>query len=158
MKSKYMMSRIGTAVMGIALLFGIGMVSTASAQVQGPWGQNRDYRRDRDQRDRDSRRNRDDRYGNDRYGRGGNYGYQVARDRGFQDGLQTGANDGSRRQSYDPQRSHYYRNATYGYDRSYGNKEAYKQAYRDGFTRGYDEGFRRYGGNRRGNNGRWFPW
>lgn len=153
MKSKYMMRRIGTAVMGIALLFGIGMVSTASAQVQWPWGQDRDYRRDRNQRDRDYRR--DDR---NRRGGYGNYGYQAARDRGYQDGLQTGANDGSRRQSYNPQRSHYYRNATYGYDRSYGNKEVYQQAYRDAFTRGYDEGFRRYGGNRRGNNGRWLPW
>ena len=87
----------------------------------------------------------------DRYRRGGygNNNYQVARDRGYQDGLNTGANDARNRQSFDPQRSHYYRNATYGYDRSYGNKDAYKDAYRSGFERGYQEGFQRYGGNNR---------
>ena len=151
MKSNYLLNRIGMAVMGMALLFGAGMISTANAQ-QWPWERDRDYQRDRN---RDYRRDRRD----DRNNRGGygNYGYQQARDRGYQDGLQTGANDGSRRQSFDPQRSHFYRNATYGYDRSYGNKEQYKQVYRNAFVQGYNEGYRRYGGNRRGNNGRW-PW
>jgi hypothetical protein len=151
MKSRYLFQRIGTAVMGFALLLGVGMVSTANAQ-QWPWGRDQVYRRDRN-RDRD-RRDRNDRNNRGGYG---NYGYQEARNRGYQDGLQTGANDASRRQSYDPQRSHYYRNATYGYDRSYGNKEQYKDVYRNAFVQGYNEGFRRYGGNRRGNNGRW-PW
>lgn len=152
MKSKYLISRTGTAVMGIALLFGVGMITTASAQ-QWPGDRNGDYRRDRN-RDRDYRRDRNDRNNRGGYG---NYGYQEARNRGYQDGLQTGASDASRRQNYDPQRSHYYKNATYGYDRSYGNKEQYKDVYRDAFVQGYSEGFRRYGGNRRGNNGRW-PW
>lgn len=166
MKSNYLMNRLGTAVMGIALLFGIGLVSSANAQ-QWPGrdrdqrgDRNRDDRRDRD-RDRDRRdRNRDDRNNRGSYGGYGgysNYGYQVARNRGYQDGLQTGASDANRRQSYDPQRSHFFKNATYGYDRSYGNKEQFKQVYRDAFVQGYNEGFRRYGGNRRGNNGRW-PW
>jgi len=146
MKSNYLMSRIGGAVLGLALLLGLGMVSTASAQWQWP-GQNRD-RRDQN-RDRDYRNRRG---GND------NYGAQAARNQGYQDGLQTGANDASRRQSYNPQRSHYYRNATGGYNGGYGNRNGSQQAYRDGFLRGYDEGYRRYGGNRRGNNGRWFPW
>ncbi len=105
----------------------------------------RDY--DDDDYNRGNRRNRN--YGG--YGNNGGYGnynniYRLAADRGYQDGLNTGAEDAQRGQSYDPQRSHYYRNATYGYDSSYGNKEAYKQAYRDGFRRGYDEGFRQYGG------------
>lgn len=175
MKSNYLMSRIGGAALGISLLLGLGMVSTASAQRQWP-DQNRDrrdqnrdreYRRDQERARRDQERerrdrNRDDRYGRGGYGNGGygTYGYQAARDRGYQDGLQTGANDANRRQSYDPQRSHYYRNATDGYNGSFGNKDAYRRAYRDAFVRGYDEGFRRYSGNRRyGNgNGRWFPW
>ena len=147
MKKQHLISRIGGAVLGITFLVGISMVSMTSAQAQGPWGQTR--------RNQDRDRNRDDR------NRGGGYGSRAALDRGYQDGLQTGANDGSRRQNYDPQRSHFYKNATYGYDRSYGNREAYKQAYRDGFVRGYDEAFRRYGGNRRpriGGNGRGFPW
>src|SRR6185312_3679089 len=98
MNFKYLKTRLGGVLLGASLLLGLGLVSSASAQ--GQWGRDRDYRRD------------------DRYGRG-NYGSQIARDRGYQDGLQTGASDGQRRQSYNPQRSHYYKNASYGYDRSY---------------------------------------
>ena len=151
MKSKYLFQRIGTTAMGLALLLGVGMISTANAQ-QWPWGRDQVYRRDRNRDRRD--RNRDDRNNRGGYG---NYGDQEARNRGYQDGLQTGANDASRRQNYDPQRSLYFKNATYGYDRSYRNKEQYKDVYRNAFVQGYNEGFRRYGGNRRGNNGRW-PW
>jgi hypothetical protein len=145
--------------------------------------QDRDNDNDRDRDRRNRHRRRDDRdrnngnYGNDgnygnggynngRYGNGGNGGYgnggygnygynvrQIAVDRGYQDGLNTGAGDAQRRQNYDPERSHYYRNATYGYSSSYGNREAYKSAYRDGFMRGYREGYSRYGGYGRGGYG-----
>jgi hypothetical protein len=164
MNSNQSKSKIGRLILVFSLLFGVAMVSSTTAQAQYPWpddrrDRDRDYRRDRD-RDRDNRRDRDrDRDRDNRgYGRGG-YGnvYRIAQDRGYQDGLNTGANDARRGQSYDPQRSHYYRNATYGYDSSYGNREAYRQAYRSGFVSGYREGFQRYGGNRRRNNGRWFP-
>jgi hypothetical protein len=131
-----------------------------TAQAQYPWPGDRQDRRDRD-RDRDNRRDRDRDRDNRGYGRGG-YGnvYRIAQDRGYQDGLNTGANDARRGQNYDPQRSHYYRNANYGYDSSYGNREAYRQAYRSGFVSGYREGFQRYGGNRRrGYGNRWpLPW
>ena len=146
MNFKYLKTRIGGVLLGATLLLGIGLVSTANAQ--GQWGRDRDYRRDR----RDNRDYRRD----DRYGRG-NYGYQVALDRGYQDGLQTGSSDGQRGQSYNPQRSHFFKNATYGYDRSYGNKDYYKQTYRDAFVQGYNQGFRQYGNRRGNNNGRWFP-
>lgn len=149
MNFKYLKTRIGGVLIGATLLMGIGVVSTANAQGQWPWGRDRDYRRDR----RNDRRD-------DRYGRGGgNYGSQIARDRGYQDGIQTGSSDGQRGQSYNPQRSHYYKNASYGYDRSYGSKDYYKQIYRDAFVQGYSQGFRQYGrrGNNRGNNGAWFP-
>ena len=147
MNFKYLRNKIGGALLGVSLLLSLGMISTASAQ--GQWGRDRDYRRG----------NRDDRYGRGGYG---NYGYQVARDRGYQDGLQTGSGDGQKRQSYDPQRSHFFKNASYGYERSYGNKDQYKQVYRDSFVQGYNEGYRRYDNGRYGrnngrNNGRWFP-
>lgn len=172
MKLSYLASRMVGVVFAALLFLGVGVVSIPTAQAQRPWDRNqdRDYRRDRDRdrrdrdrdRDRDDRRDRDRDYGrDDRYRRGGGgYGniYQVARSRGYQDGLNTGASDAQRRQSYNPQRSHYYKDATYGYDRNYGNRDAYRQAYRDGFVQGYNEGFRRYGGNNRGRNGRWFPW
>lgn len=111
-------------------------MSGPSARAQDPDRDRRDRRdRDRDDRDRDRR---------------GNDSYRVAQDRGYQDGLSTGASDANQGQSYNPQRSHYYKNATYGYDSSYGNKNAYKRAYREGFVRGYEEGYRR---NRGYNNG-----
>lgn len=151
-------SKIGGAILAFSLLLGIGIMSSMTAQAQYPVYPDRDgrYRRDQDpdwrrdrDRDRDWRRNRDRGYGNT---------YRYAQDRGYQDGLNTGASDANRGQSYDPQRSHYYRNATYGYDSPYGSKGAYKQAYRDGFLRGYEQGYRRYrGGYGRRNNGRWFP-
>lgn len=148
---------IGGALLTMFVAFGMYAATTVSAQAQYPQypnGQNPDWRRDRD-RDRDRDR------GNGRYGNV----TRIAEDRGYQDGLSTGANDAANGQSYNPGRSHYYKNATYGYDSSHGNKNAYKQAYRDGFTRGYEQGYQRNRGgnrggynNRRGNWGRWFPY
>ena len=169
MKLNYLNSRIVGVVFGALLLLGIGMASSTTVQAQWPWDRNQDRRdRERDRRDRErDRRDRDRDYRrDDRYGRGGGgYGnvYQVARSRGYQDGLSTGADDSRRGQSYNPQRSHYYKDASDGYDRNYGNRDAYRQAFRDGFLQGYNEGFRRSGGNNRGGNnrgrnGRWFPW
>jgi hypothetical protein len=67
-----------------------------------------------------------------------------AYDRGYEDGLYTGANDARRGQSYDPERSRFYKSGTGGYHSSLGQKDVYQQAYRDGFLRGYDEGFRNW--------------
>ena len=163
---KYSSRKLGGYLLAFFLLFGIGAVATSTAQAQypGDYGRNRDYRRDRnDRRDRDYRR--DDQYRrDDRYGRYGNNNiYQVARQQGYSNGLSTGAADAQRGQSYNPQRSHYWKNGTDGYNSSYGNKGQYKQVFRDAFVQGYREGYQRYAGyNRRGNNGRWgngrLPW
>jgi hypothetical protein len=80
-------------------------------------------------------------YGNGGYGNGG-YEQQEL-NRGYQQGINTGASDGRSRKSYSPQRSRYYQNAS-------------NQAYREGFVRGYDQGYRQYSnsgtyGNRNGN-------
>ncbi len=106
-----------------------------------------DWRRD-EERNRDNwRRNRDNRnndvYGNngrrnDGYGNNGGYN-QVELDRGYQQGLNTGASDGQRGQNYDPQRSRHFKNASF-------------QAFREGFVRGYDQGYRQYSGNQRNGN------
>jgi flagellar biosynthesis/type III secretory pathway protein FliH len=66
-----------------------------------------------------------------------------AYERGYQDGLYTGANDGRRKQTYDPDRSHFY-NDTPGYDPSLGSRDVYRQAYRDGFLHGYREGYQNW--------------
>ena len=80
--------------LAVSLLVVLGCTD---AQAQYPWGYERD-RRDR----------RDDRYDrNDRYDR---YGLQNARQQGYSYGLSTGAADAQRGQSYNPQRSRYWRN------------------------------------------------
>jgi Ni/Co efflux regulator RcnB len=95
----------------------------------------RDWNRDRD-RDRDWNRDRDYRNGRGGYGNSSRFAFEQ----GYRDGLYTGENDARRGQSYNPQRSHFYRN------------QAHNQGYREGFVRGYNEGFRRYRGYNRGNN------
>ncbi len=144
MKLAYSSKSIGGYLLAFFLLFGVLTVASSSAQAQ--W-------RDRDRDGRDDRYDRrDDRYRDDRY-RDRNYGYQNARQQGYSYGMNVGAADAQRGQSFDPQRSRYWRNATEGYNSSYGNRGQYKQVFRDAFEQGYREGFQRYAGNRRG--GRW---
>ena len=105
-----------------------------------------DWRRDRDQNRSNDVYNNNGRYGrNDGYGNNGGYN-QVERDRGYQQGLNTGASDGQRGQSYNPQRSTHFKNAS-------------SEVFRQGFVQGYDQGFRQYSGNgnqrNRTNNGGW---
>lgn len=145
MKSVYSSKKIGGYLLAFFLLFGILTVASSSAQAQ--W---------RDRRDRDDRY--DDRYRRDDRYRDRNYGYQNARQQGYSYGMNVGAADAQRGQSYDPQRSRYWRNATEGYDSSYGNRGQYKQVFRDAFEQGYREGFQRYAYNRRGNNRSIFRW
>ena len=139
-------NKIGGAILALSLVFGIGMMASATAQAQyrndGRWRrddrQDRDWRRNRHDDDR-YRGRRDDRYDRyDRNSRYGNYGgynnaAQIELNQGYQAGLSTGSSDARRGQSYNPQRSHYYRDAR-------------SQQFRSGFVRGYAEGFRQYGG------------
>ena len=70
------------------------------------------------------------------YGYYNNYVFgssESAYDRGYHDGLKTGENDARRHQSYDPERSHYFRDAGFG---------NYAAEYRDGFDNGYERGYR----------------
>lgn len=80
-------------------------------------------------------------YGNGGYGNGGYNNQEL--NRGYQQGVNTGASDGQKGQSYDPQRSRHWKNAS-------------TQAFREGFVRGYDQGYRQYSRNGsygRGNTG-----
>ena len=138
MKLAYSSKSIGGYLLAFFLLFGVLTVASSSAQAQ--W-------RDRDRRDDDRYGRRDDRY------RDRNYGYQNARQQGYSYGMNVGAADAQRGQSYSPQRSRYWRNGTDGYNSSYGNKGQYKQIFRDAFEQGYREGFQRYASNNR--RGRW---
>ncbi|HKB66439.1 MAG TPA: hypothetical protein VKC61_11330 [Pyrinomonadaceae bacterium] len=73
-------------------------------------------------------------YGN--YGgyRNGNYEQQELNS-GYQQGLNTGADDGRQNKSYSPERSRYYQRAS-------------SQVFREGFIRGYDAGYRQTARNR----------
>ncbi|HKC64819.1 MAG TPA: hypothetical protein VKB86_14345 [Pyrinomonadaceae bacterium] len=122
------------------------------------WSRHRDRDRDRHRhrdRDKDRDRNRDrDRdeqarvrrnsniYRSQNYG-GTSYGAD-AYDRGYQDGLFTGASDARRGQSYDPERSHFYRRGASGFFSSLSYHTTDRESYREGFMRGYEEGYRHY--------------
>ena len=133
MKSQLLRTKIGRILLTLAFITSIGLVSSSAVQAQQwPYGRDRDYGRD------------------DRNGRGAD---QWARDQGYQDGIYTGSRDAQKGQSYDPQRSHFYRNG-HGDNGNFNHNRYSEQAYRNGFLQGYQEGYRRYGGNRRnGNNG-----
>jgi len=154
MTSVYSSKKIGGYLLAFFLLFGIVTVASSNAQAQ--WGRDRDRRDDRYERnDRYDRRN--DRYGNRNYG----YGYENARQQGYSYGMNVGAADAQRGQSYNPQRSHYWKDASAGYNSSYGNRGQYRQIFRDAFEQGYRDGFQRYGGYNRGRRGsifNRFPW
>jgi len=160
MKSNYSSKKLGGYILALFLI--IGFTTIASTSVQAQW-RDRDDRYQRDQRDRDDRYQRDRDYRNRDYrnGRNNNYGYENARQQGYSYGLNVGAADAQRGQSYNPQRSHYWKDGSDGYNSSYGNRGQYRQIFRSAFEQGYREGFQRYGGNRGRNNGRYgriWPW
>ena len=180
MKAHYFSQRIGRVLAALFFVISIGFVSSSAVQAQ--WWPNatgqrdRDYRREQERqvrRDRERRRNEEWRRRNrnrndDDWRYRGNTGYgnisQAAVNQGIQDGIYTGSRDAQRGQSYNPQRSHFYKNGhgdNGGYGR-YGNNYQYQQAYRQGFLRGYDQGFRQYGGYNRSRSGTYnrfpFPW
>jgi hypothetical protein len=136
MKLVYSSKKIGGYLLAFFLLFGILTVASSSAQAQ--W-------RDRDRRD-DRYDRRDDRY------RDRNSGSQAARQQGYSYGVNVGAADAQRGQSYNPQRSRYWRNAE-EYSSSYGNRGQNGQVFRNAFEQGYRDGFQRYANNNR--RGRW---
>jgi hypothetical protein len=136
---KNLRKMIGGAILTLAVIFGLSTATSMTAHAQYRVDRDDQYqRRDRDYRyqDRDWRRDRYDR--NSSYGYNNNY--RAVMSQGYQYGLNTGASDAQRGQSYNPQRSHYFRDAS-------------SQAFRDGFVQGYDQGFRQYGGYQRNRTG-----
>lgn len=135
MKLNYSGKKTGGYLLAFFLLFGIITVASSSAQAQ--WRDDR-YRRDRDW----DYRNRQN-------------GLQVARQQGYSWGMNVGAADAQRGQSYNPQRSRYYRDGIQGYNSYYGNRGQYRQVFRSAFLQGYREGFQRYAYNNRRYGRRW---
>jgi Ni/Co efflux regulator RcnB len=170
MKMKNMLKSVGGTLAMLLMLLGVSVATSTTANAQSrqyPSARNGQVQRDRNpdrnrNQDQGRRNDRDDHnsgYGNnggyDSRGRTGGYGNnngyggynnanQIAQSQGYQAGLNTGANDAQRGQSYSPQRSHYYRDAS-------------SQAFRAGFVQGYDAGFRQYSGYNNGSYGRGNP-
>ncbi len=71
-------------------------------------------------------------------------GYDVARQYGYEDGLEDGADAGRERDAYHPENSGDWQKGTNGYEDRFGNKKAYKQAYREAYLQGYREGYKQY--------------
>ncbi len=94
-------------------------------------------------RDRDRDWNRDRGWERDRDRGGfGSAGADTARNTGYRDGQEKGANDARQRKSYRLDRHDYYKDGDHGYRSSFGDKEAYRQLYRKAFQDGYENGYR----------------
>ena len=146
MKVVYSSMKTGGYVLAFFLLFGVLATvasSTAQAQYRDRYYRNDQWdRNDRYRRDRDWDLNRQS-------------GLQVARQQGYSYGRNVGAADAQRGQSYNPQRSRYYRNGADGYNSYYGNRGAYQQVFRSAFLQGYRDGYQRYAYNNRRYGRRW---
>jgi hypothetical protein len=82
--------------------------------------------------------------------------YDLAVERGSDDGYAAGLRDGQRGDRFDPIGERRYRAGDRGYDRRYGPRDLYKDRYRDAFRRAYEQGYR---DGRRYDRGasRWWP-
>ena len=140
MKRKSLLSKIGGFVLAASLLCGVAIMSSTVVQAQrGGGGFHGGGFHTRV-------------FVGPRFGFGYPYGYgyygypygyynqyvfsntDAAANQGYEDGRETGSSDARRRQSYDPERSHFFKDAGFG---------NFAENYREGFMRGYSDGFHR---------------
>lgn len=172
MKSIHLKGTMGRFFLGFALLFGIGVMSSTTAQAQwqnNPYGRDRaayerqqrqrerEMRREQQRREREARRNNrgyNDPYGGYNNQRGydgyGNYGGSVhfrttALNAGANEGIKEGRRDRERGERFDYTDESAYREATKDYSsRLGGDRYAYQRYFREAFVTGYTEGYRGY--------------
>jgi hypothetical protein len=154
MRLNNLKNTIGGLILGFSLLFGIGIMSSMTAQAQyrndDYYRRNRDY--DRDQRRRDRL--------NDRYRRSSNwdsypnYGgsfelRQTALNAGYNEGIKEGRKDRNRTNnygngygigSYGYSNSSAYQRALKDYNPRLGDRYLYQQYFRLAFQTGYRDG------------------
>ena len=156
MKTDYLRNKIGGAILGFSLLFGITIMSSMTAQAQyrndDYYRRNSDYERDQRRRDRDEARDqrrrdndrdrrRDDGYSN----YGGSYELrQTALNAGYNEGLKEGRKDRSHGDRFDYQDEGAYQSATKDYSSRLGDRRLYQEYFRQAFANGYSDGYRRY--------------
>lgn len=168
MKSIHLKNKLGSAMLALSLLFGIGIASSVTAQAQ--WRNDDQYNRDRQYEREQRRRQREyereqrrrarnnGRWGNnggynDRWGRSsdgyGNYGgsfqlRQTALNAGANEGVKEGRRDRERGERFDYTDESVFQNATKDYSSRLGDREAYRRYFREAFVNGYTEGYRGY--------------
>ena len=131
-KYKKLVHRISGFILAALMLTGVGLMSSTSAQAQ--WRQPRRVIIVRPYR---PFRPFGPRFGYP-YGYYNQYSQYVfssseaAENQGYHDGYKTGSEDGRKRKSYSPERSHYFQEAGFG---------NFGEAFREGFSRGYREGY-----------------
>lgn len=137
---------MGKLFLAFSLLFGIGIMSSLTAQAQYRNDQDRDYRRDdnndRNRRDRYRRgRNNGDGYGN----YGGSYELrQTALNAGANEGNKAGRKDRQRGSSYEFRDEKEYQKASRDYNSRLGDRYIYQQYFREAFEHGYADGYNGY--------------
>lgn len=126
MYSNNILSTIKKTAVILSLAFGFVLISDITTQAQ-----NRYYRNGRQVRA----------YDNDGYV---SEGIRAARQYGYEDGFEDGADAGRERDAYHPENSGDWQKGTNGYEDKFGSKKLYKQAYRSAYLRGYKDGYKQY--------------
>lgn len=144
MKSVNFKNRIGGAVLGISILFGVGAMPGITAQAQSrndSYYGGQDGNRDRD-RDRRGRRGRNwDGYGN----WGGSYELrQTALNAGYNEGNKEGRKDRSKGRRFDFYGKSEYQKGTKDYNSRLGDKQLYRRYFQQAYENGYTDGFNGY--------------
>lgn len=156
MRTHNLKNTFGGFILGVSLLFGIGIMTSMTAQAQyrndDQWRRNRDYDRDQRRRDDSGNRNRDDRW--DRNGRtndgysnsGGSFQLrQTALNAGYNEGIKQGRRDRNRGGYYgNYTNSSAYQNATKDYSSRLGDRYLYQRYFREAFLNGYRAGINGY--------------
>ena len=141
MKSIHFKSKLGGAILGISIIFGMGAGSSVST-IQAQSRNDGYYGLGRDQNDRGRRRGRDW----DRYGRwGGSYELrQTALNAGYNEGAKEGRKDRSKGRRFSFYDKNEFQKATKDYNSRLGDRELYRRYFREGYENGYTDAYRGY--------------
>lgn len=147
MTSMNFKQKLGGALLGVSIIFGVGFTPGTTAQAQrndGYYG-GQDRNRDRDRDDRDWGRRRRGRDW-DRYGRwGGSYELrQTALNAGYNEGAKEGRKDRSKGRRFDFYSKNEFQKATKDYNSRLGDRELYRRYFQQGYENGYTDAYRGY--------------
>jgi len=151
--------KAAATLFSLAILFGLGVAASGTAEAQYPTDRNDRYQRNRDQ-DRDyrqeRRRQRDTDWRNNNWRRGRyNDGYpdlggspnfrQTALNAGYNEGIKAGRDDSRRGRGYEFRDESAFRKATKDYSsRLGGDRGIYQTYFREAFANGYADGYSGY--------------